>query len=50
MRQMGHTTIKMLEQHYGRWMSEEMPDMADKVSALMGFDNSVQPMALQNQR
>lgn len=29
---MGHSTIKMLEKHYGRWMESEVPDMAAQVS------------------
>ncbi|ASM49339.1 integrase [Pseudoalteromonas espejiana DSM 9414] len=31
-KQMGHSSIKMLEKHYGRWMESEMPDMAAQVS------------------
>jgi len=31
-KQMGHSTIKMLEKHYGRWMESEVPDMAAQVS------------------
>jgi len=31
-KQMGHTSIAMLEKHYGKWMSEEIPDMAKRVS------------------
>ena len=29
---MGHSTINMLEKHYGRWMESEVPDMAAQVS------------------
>lgn len=35
--QMGHTSIKMIEKHYGKWMKEEVPDMAARVSAALGF-------------
>jgi len=31
-KQMGHSSIKMLEKHYGRWMESEIPDMAKQVS------------------
>lgn len=31
-KQMGHTSIKMLEKHYGRWMESEVPNMASQVS------------------
>ncbi|MDO6637906.1 DUF3596 domain-containing protein [Pseudoalteromonas carrageenovora] len=31
-KQMGHSSIKMLEKHYGRWMESEIPDMAAQVS------------------
>lgn len=30
--QMDHTSITMLEKHYGKWMSDEMPNMAEMVS------------------
>lgn len=33
-RQMGHTSITMLEKHYGKWMNEEIPDMAARVSKI----------------
>jgi integrase len=33
-KQMGHTSIAMLEKHYGRWMDAEMPNMASDVSKL----------------
>ena len=32
MREMGHTSISMFEKHYGRWIDEEMPDMAQTVT------------------
>jgi integrase len=32
---MGHTSIAMLEKHYGKWMSEEIPDMANRVSKIL---------------
>jgi integrase len=31
-KQMGHSSIKMLEKHYGRFMESERPDMARQVS------------------
>lgn len=31
-KQMGHSSIKMLEKHYGRWMDSEVPNMAKLVS------------------
>lgn len=34
-KQMGHTSIAMLEKHYGKWMSEEIPDMANRVSKIL---------------
>lgn len=35
-KQMGHSSIKMLERHYGRWMEDESPDIAKQASkALM---------------
>ncbi|WP_269519531.1 tyrosine-type recombinase/integrase [Alteromonas sp. BMJM2] len=34
MREMGHTSITMFEKHYGRWIDEEMPDMADQVTKM----------------
>jgi integrase len=33
-KQMGHTSIAMLEKHYARWMDSEMPNMASDVSKL----------------
>lgn len=35
--QMGHTTIKMIEEHYGKWMNSERSDMADRVSSMLGY-------------
>jgi len=37
--QMGHNSLNMLESHYGKWMSEEVPDMAERVTKLLGFSN-----------
>jgi integrase len=31
-KQMGHTSIAMLEKHYGRWVDAEMPNMVADVS------------------
>jgi integrase len=33
-KQMGHTSLAMLEKHYGKWMDSELPDMAKRVSNL----------------
>ena len=33
--QMGHTSLAMLEQHYAKWMCEEIPDMTARVSQLL---------------
>lgn len=38
-KQMGHTSITMLEKHYGKWMNEEIPDMAARVSKI--FSNKL---------
>lgn len=35
--QMGHTTIKMIEEHYGTFMNSERSDMADQVSRMLGY-------------
>jgi hypothetical protein len=34
---MGFSSLKMIEEHYGKWMKEEVPEMAQKVTALLGF-------------
>ena len=36
--QMGHTSLAMLEKHYAKWLNNEIPDMADRVSRAMGFE------------
>ncbi len=36
--QMGHTTIKMIEEHYGKWMTCERSDMADQISNMLGYE------------
>ncbi|KXJ58421.1 MAG: hypothetical protein AXW14_16685 [Alteromonas sp. Nap_26] len=38
MREMGHTSISMFEKHYGRWIDDEMPDMAENVTKLFQND------------
>ena len=40
--QMGHTSIKMIEKRYGKWMTEEVPDMSKRVSNLIdvSYDRS----------
>jgi integrase len=42
-KQMGHTSIAMLEKHYGRWMDAEMPNMATDVSKIF----QIRPTAAQ---
>ena len=36
---MGHTTIKMIEQHYGKWIKSERPEMAKSISNMLGYDS-----------
>lgn len=36
-RQMGHTSTRMIERHYGKWIREDAPDMAAIASARLGF-------------
>jgi integrase len=36
-KQLGHTSIKMIEKHYGKWMNIERSDMAQQVSEKLGF-------------
>lgn len=38
--QMGHTSTKMIDQHYGKWITEETPRMAAFVSTLLAENNS----------
>ena len=41
--QMGHTSTKMLDDHYAKWIPEDAPPMANMVNKIMGFldkDNS----------
>ncbi|MCF2826800.1 hypothetical protein CBQ28_02295 [Pseudoalteromonas sp. GCY] len=38
--QMGHTSTKMIEQHYGKWMEQEVPDMASRASKYLGFEDT----------
>ena len=45
-KQMGHTSIAMLEQHYGKWMSEEIPDMAKRVSKTLKM-KKIDPVTIQ---
>ncbi|WP_052140945.1 site-specific integrase [Pseudoalteromonas piratica] len=45
--QMGHTSIKMLEKHYGKWMESEVPDMAQRVTKILGFSVQNTPIASQ---
>ncbi len=40
-KQMGHTSIKMIEKHYGTWMNADAPDYSNKLSEVLGdvFEN-----------
>lgn len=42
-KQMGHTSIAMLEKHYAKWMNEEMPEMAKKVSKKLKMESERSP-------
>ena len=46
-KQMGHSTIKMLEKHYGRWMESEVPDMAAQVSRKLKKNTFNDPREIQ---
>jgi integrase len=46
-KQMGHSTIKMLEKHYGRWMESEVPDMAARVSRKLQQNTLNDPQEIQ---
>ncbi|NRA62253.1 MAG: DUF3596 domain-containing protein [Psychrobium sp.] len=41
--QLGHTTTKMIDEHYGKWMKEEAPNMAAIVSEMLGFSVPMRP-------
>jgi len=41
--QMGHTTTKMIDDHYGEWINEDAPHMGEMVSKMLGFDVPVRP-------
>lgn len=36
-KKMGHTSTKMLDEHYAKWIREDAPPMADPVNRLFGF-------------
>ncbi len=40
-KQMGHTSIKMIEKHYGKWMNSDAPDYSKKMGEALGdvFEN-----------
>lgn len=38
-KQMGHTSTKMLDDHYAKWIPEDAPPMADMVNKIFGFSN-----------
>ncbi|MDO6718854.1 DUF3596 domain-containing protein [Psychrosphaera sp. 1_MG-2023] len=42
-KQMGHTSIAMLEKHYGKWMDSEVPDMATKISKMFSNGSNSDP-------
>lgn len=36
-RQLGHTDTTMVKKHYGRWIKTDTPNMANQVSAMLGY-------------
>lgn len=36
---MGHTSTKMLDDHYAKWIPEDAPPMADMVNKIFGFSS-----------
>ncbi len=38
-KQMGHTSTKMLDRHYAKWIPEDAPPMAAMVNKILGFEN-----------
>lgn len=42
-RQVGHTSTKMIDEHYGKWIREDAPGMADYVSRALGFSKKHAP-------
>lgn len=42
-KQMGHSSITMLEKHYGKWLTNEIPDMAQRISKMLkeGKDEAI---------
>ena len=36
-KQMGHTSTKMIDQHYAKWISEDAPPMAKMANKALGF-------------
>ena len=45
--QMGHTSLKMIEKHYGRWMEQEAPDMSQRVEKALGLEQQQEDETLQ---
>ncbi|MCV6612400.1 MAG: site-specific integrase [Amphritea sp.] len=41
--QMGHTSTKMLDDHYAKWIPEDAPPMAEMVNSIMGFSDQNAP-------
>jgi integrase len=41
--QMGHTSTKMLDDHYAKWIPEDAPPMANMINKIMGFSNQTAP-------
>ena len=41
-KQMGHSSIRTLEKHYTKWISEDAAGMAEIVNHLMGFDQKIE--------
>ena len=46
-RQVGHTSTKMIDEHYGKWIREDAPGMANYVSRQLGFSVNNAPGAPQ---
>ncbi len=39
--QLGHTSTKMIDRHYGKWISEDAPGMAGMASRLLGYGDDI---------
>lgn len=41
--QMGHTSKKILDENYAKWIPEDAPPMAKMVNYIMGFEGEFAP-------